>query len=211
MKKTLKTMVLLAGMLAAGGASAATHSVGTLSALNTLLNGNTLANGDVIEITADITMTYNLTVSKQVTIRSASGAIRTIRSRGAYIWIKSQVTVANITFDGESVSGSNLFYLNASGYALTLDAGTTIQNVYCDTGYSPIRMTASGTTLTINDGAVIENCKAAKGGAINNSPASGNAKCGTITMNGGRITGCTATSASTTPSSSSRLARSSST
>ncbi len=186
-------------ILSAGCAMAATHSISSGSNLATLLNGSSLADGDVIEITADFSMSASYTISKRVTMRSSGNTVKTIRrgtaynTRRYYFAITGQVTVENLVFDGSSSSsgGYCMFYLNAANASLTLGSGVTVRNVFgSGEALSAIRIRSGGGTLVLEEGSLISNCRnsGGPGGAINNA--------GTVVMAGGRITGCSTTSAS---------------
>ena len=192
--------LLLVALLVAGGASARTHSINNANNLNRLLSGQsvsgyTLADGDTIAIGANISMNAAYTIGKRVTIRSSGNTVRTISRTSNYAWtsftVASQVTLENITFDGQSAEAGKLFDIS-SGASLTLGNGATVRNVLCGYGssHSPIRVSAADATLTLNAGSLVSNCqnKYEHGGAIYNA--------GTVVMAGGRITGCKTTDSS---------------
>ena len=140
-------------------------------------------------ITASSTANFN-TASKSVTLKSNGSSVYTITrasslTGGGILSIsnKNNVTISNITFNGNNVSSTSALVSASGSSTLNLNSGTTVQNAVNTKEYAGggVNVTESS-TINVN-GATIKNNKSANQGAglyISGS---------TLVMNSGTITG----------------------
>lgn len=147
-------------------------------------SGGTLSNGELI-IDPDVTLTIKgaLTIQGNVTIKGGGRIVRGSGSAAFTLGSSANLTLENITVDGNSVSSANSMIRVDSGTTLTMNAGSKIQN--CKTTGDGGAIYSTGNVL-INE-AEITNCSASAGGGIS-------AQAGTVTIEYAVIENCTANS-----------------
>lgn len=199
-------------------AAGSTHTVSSISQLQTAIQS--ASSGDIIDITSDITVNKANVLafeSKSITIKSSNGS-KLIRGadydKSSYLANASvaapnimirvgkdaTLTLQDIVLDGNGTTGQTnqaLIWIGkdiatptstATNSALILDRGAVLQNAY-NISTSPVGLGAGAVysegTVTMNNGAKICGCKCKYGGGLTIK--------GTFTMNGGEISGNTAT------------------
>lgn len=152
------------------------------------------AEAATITLSSDTNLTSSITISEDTTLDG--GGFGMTRSGSQCITVDgAALTVRNITISG----GRNMIFFVTGGGSLTLASGTTITDISCSGGYSPISVW--GGTLTLESGSAISGCvnsyvRSTGGpvvaGAITVSERlnGGTTIPALLYLNGGTVTGC---------------------
>ena len=158
------------------------------------------AESAAVELLADgLTFTGNLVIEKDVTIRSKSGSLLTLKrvGSGAFEVRKGHgLTVTELVVDGGGSTGEGVLFDVKAGAALTLESGASVMNAVRTDGIEGAGVVVDGGTLTMRDGASVSDCSNIHGSSETGTYGEGAgiwARESTINLEGGSITRCHAT------------------
>jgi len=165
---------------------AATEDDGDVTDLGSNAGAGTIPAFDGTPTSGNTNAAVTIPSGENITLKSNGTGTYTITQQGAgrHIVTGGGLTLANIILDGGDAAATGGGVLVNSGGSLTIGAGAVIQNCASATG-GGVLVNSDG-ALTMETGAVIKNSRAIAGGGVYMTA-------GTMTMNGGTISGNTAT------------------